>query len=392
MDLSRVTQTFLGRFTPPRRIARAAIIFACAAFALLQWYPSRSPTAPLPQVPISYLLLAVLGFFLIAQAVRVWRFLRFPRKMSAAFVCGLTFQQRRACADRYLGRVNREFLLFALIAMAPFNLLCGLVLHSRSAWELLLLPLCTLAIMWLATGGTAKLVALVKPDAKDRLSRGRSWIGILGHTSPLVLALTAALSAPFSGRQRGIVRRELLYLARCDAVPAALALVGLPLIALLLILLVKSQLYGFNALVLILSAAGFAIATLETLQGSAERLDACPYYPYSAKEIFFARCLLLGAPALVSLALFCVLNIGRPLLATLSALAGLVTSLILVTVVGAQLSLQLQSGSWVGTFAGAMMLLILVGTFTPLLGAVFPIAGIFISYLIMRRDNAIPGK
>jgi hypothetical protein len=386
MDLSRITPAFMGRYTPLHRVARAAVIFSCVAFALIQWYPSQSPTASIPQMPVSYLLLVLLAFFLVFRAVRTWRFLHFPRTLSLAFVCGISQAQRRDTAQSFLIRVGREFLLFALIAIVPFNLLCAVLLRTRSLWELLFLPLLTLALAWSLGWMLQKVVAFIQPAARDRLSHDRALFSMLGYTSPLVLALTARLSACAPAKIRGIVRRDLLYLARCEAVPTILSLFGLPAMAVLMIALIQSQLYGFNTLILLLSAGGFGMATLETLRRSAERLATCSYYPFKRKTIFTARCFLFTTPTALSLLLFGVMTIGRPAIEIIGALSCMVPSLGLLIILTAQLSLSMPARSWEGTFAGAAMLLILVGTFTPVWGGVFPMVGLCAGYTLMHME------
>lgn len=289
----RLRRTVFGREAPPAAIARSAAIYTAVSYALFELYASQ-PIAKLPEIPVLWQLAFIIPLYATLVTSKIYDCLRNPRKTTLLFVLGTSYDMRRSMCRGYFVKEMGELALFTGLC-ALFVTLLHLLLGRYHAWEpaqIIMLPCLALEFLAVRYGLPPLISSLLTAHKRDRKEGSvavprKTAMPLLKSRIYLAFANGATFFLPHDIRT--IVKRQLLYLLRYDAVTAAIInLAALPFCILLLMMLKDGYAAAVSATTCLFIPSCILLYQAELFTLSTAKLHECPYYPYTAPTIITA--------------------------------------------------------------------------------------------------------
>jgi len=384
--VAQLAERITGKIPTPRTSAGKGGMAGAALFFFCEYMSTINSN--IPRVPVVWLMIAAAVMMESVLFFRIITLLSQPRKPDLHFILRLSYEMRTSVARVALKSGHQSFVPFigAVLAVAFAGELT--LLHERSVVLLAAIPAACILILFITeTLMDAIITRHAVPHSKrddtgeEGEPRKRSLFrNQLAKTSVRIAHLFADR---FKGNVRAVILRNVLYLLRGDVFITLLIALASPVIATLLILMIKNPLSPFVSLMplVFIFMGNYHFAT--DLTESAENLAACHWYQFSPRDLLKGYFMTLVLPALLPVIVFFVVTFGSlltPAGAARSAnflLAAAVTILIACRQLVSPAKNDSDPALGLGLFA-----IIAVGNFIPLAGGIFSMLVVGIIFLL----------
>ncbi len=373
--ISAAEREVLGLSKPFRHAAIKGAVPGIIAFLVFGYVPYMNPTGGLPSIPAAWIvgIGAILGWMFLA--LRLFGFVRRTRREDLFFVFGFDLSQRREVAAAILHKYRLIWLEFISGALLSSSMLEFAILHQHSIVQLIIMPVTVVLLLIVSAFCFRKIIGVLKPTPKDpRLLF--AWPGSGSLYSRIkagyVVTLSRWISRCAPSRSRGLVLRSSLYLFRAEPLHPLLFLV-VPLVLVLLLKYLNTQVYGMNDFFLLVSVFIMQMTCLEPLREAAVVITEHPCCRVRGRNLLLANTILLAAPVMIALTLFPILVSPQTSVAYLIRILQFTLALLVSSIIVGRTTLSTQDKRL--TFEFASLGLCGLGLFIALWGWIF----IFIS-------------
>jgi len=253
---------------------------------------------------VPWLLFVAATIIQIVLFTKISQILRKPRREDFLFVLGLCYRQRKAVAQKSFAAVHSSFFPFTCSASAVSVILEFIVIKERSIINLIIAPVVLLSFNYLLFH-LGKIVfdrGLIRIMRKDERSGGFVLFSNESFRKALasvIMKVSSIIVTPVPRAIRPLVRRNIIYLLRCDPFLFPLFTIAAPVILVLFMFLIgkSSSLFldFFNVICVFVLNYYYA----SHLQEASVKFRECPYYEFFPRTLFithFTTILLLGIP------------------------------------------------------------------------------------------------
>ena len=319
-------------------------------------------------------------------------FLRRPRALELGFVIGLTYKQRSEIAQRFINRKSIE--IFAISSIAASAFFCVHTAQfgiktAKDSLEFAVLLIGSFIVLFavLKIVLTAGLFSPLRHDPRPFRSMfaGKNKKG--SHKSRAIYALADSTGKMFPSSLSIILKRQLLYILRCDLF--GFVLYNLVAFAVTIALVWFGQKDAGALVNIVIAVAPLFVYTVmtEALSESVVCARESGHYSFQNRDLFVVNMIIASAIGMPYVILYFVKNIFFTHVLIVPAITGAISFVFALLGITLAIANRWQYPAWDGTsisLAVFAMASAMIGMAFPIWGFVFPLVSTAIVMVVVR--------